>query len=171
MYNNKGSDKMATQGSSDAKLRLIICPECLEEMARDELIGTKCPLCGYTLARDELDDEYSAVDDDSELSWLLAQNLQRAILEWLMERGAAPLEAYRIASQISRLESVPDKSGKTTGFVFKGSMSSEEKSSEKLCAKCGLSFVLGGRKIVSGDLFEAETVVSYLCDECSGAGN
>lgn len=155
-----------TVQDSDAKLRRIVCPECFEEMAREELIGTKCPLCGYSLAKDELEDDFSAVDGDEELSWMLTQNLQRSILDWLMEYGASPLTAYHISYKVCCMEITPVKKSKYTKFSFSARMNYEEKSADKICKNCGKSFVHDGRKVVSGDLFEPEPDVSFYCSDC-----
>ena len=59
-----------------------------------------------------------------------------------MDLGADPLVAYRIASRICEQESIPAKRGRTTVFSF-------------------TTVATGGRKIVSGDLFEPEPSVEY----------
>ena len=147
------------------KVKQIICPGCFEEMAKEELIGNKCPLCGYRLAPEDMDEVITETGDE-ELAWMLTQNLQRTLLSWLMDLGAAPLAAYRIASRICEQENIPVKSGKTTAFSFTGRMTPEEKTAEKRCRVCGKTFTAGGRKIVSGDLFEPEPSVEYFCDDC-----
>lgn len=154
-----------TTSSVETTVRQAVCPGCLEEMAKEELIGDKCPLCGFHLAPDDIDEEITETEDE-ELVWMLTQNLQRVILTWLMELGAAPLAAYRIASRVFEQESTPRKSSRITAFSFSARMTPEEKSAEKHCRMCGKTFVAGGRKFVSGDLFEPEPSVEYFCDEC-----
>jgi hypothetical protein len=156
-----------TAQDSDAKLRKILCPGCYEEMAREELIGTRCPLCGYRFAQDELEEEFDAEESDEDLSWVLTQNLQRTLIDWLMEFGASPLTAYSISQKICCLESVPETKCRDTSFSFQAKMTPEEKTAEKVCAKCGGAFVSGGSKIVSGDLFDPEPVAAYYCGNCT----
>ncbi|MDE2518506.1 MAG: hypothetical protein O0X93_03070 [Methanocorpusculum sp.] len=159
----EGSTVSPSETSS--RIKQIICPGCFEEMAKEELIGNKCPLCGYRLAPEDMDEEILETGDE-ELVWMLTQNLQRTLLTWLMDLGAAPLAAYRIASRICDQENIPAKSGKTTAFSFTARMTAEEKTAEKRCRVCGKTFTAGGRKIVSGDLFEPEPSVEYFCDDC-----
>ncbi|MDV0444133.1 hypothetical protein [Methanorbis rubei] len=161
---SKGKEDSALS-LSEMKLRRIFCPGCLEEMAKEELVGNKCPLCGYRLAPEDLDEEINE-DSDEELVWMLTQNLQRSLLEWLMDMGAAPLAAYRIASRVCEREDIPTKSGKTTAFTFTARMSPEEKVQEKRCRICGKTFTSEGKKVISGDLFDPEPTVEYFCSGC-----
>lgn len=77
----RGSAVQSSENSS--KVRQIVCPGCFEEMAKEELNGNKCPLCGYRLAPKDMDKEITKTDDE-ELTWMLTQNLQRTLLTWLM---------------------------------------------------------------------------------------
>jgi hypothetical protein len=147
------------------KIKQIICPNCLEKMAKEELIGNKCPLCGYRLSSEDIEEE-NIETDDGEFTWMLTQNLQRTLLTWLMDLGAAPLVAYRIASKICEQENIPSKIDKTTAFSFTARMTPGERAAEKQCKVCGETFVTSGRKVVSGDLFEPEPSIEYFCDDC-----
>ncbi|MDR3101893.1 MAG: hypothetical protein LBU24_01450 [Methanocalculaceae archaeon] len=151
--------------SENSRVKQIICPGCFEEMEKEELIGNKCPLCGYRLAPEDMDEDITESEDE-ELAWMLRQNLQRTLLVWLMDLGAAPLAAYSIASKICEQEIIPTKRSKTTAFSFAAWMTPEEKAAEKPCRVCGKIFVSGGRKMVSGDLFEPEPTTEYFCDDC-----
>lgn len=160
---------MVMQGDSDEKSRQITCPGCLEEMARAELVGKKCPLCGYSLTDQELGEESVYQENDEELTWMLIQNLQRTIMDWLTDLGAPPMTAYKISYRVCCLDVAPEHSDTTTAFAFSAKMTPEERQGEKLCKRCGRTFVTGGRKIVSGDLFEPETETTYYCEECKTA--
>ena len=162
---NKKEENPTSPSETSSRFKQIICPGCSEEMAKEELIGNKCPLCGYRLSPEEMDDEILGSGDE-ELTWMLTQNPQRTLLSWLMDLGAAPLAAYRIASRVCEQENIPVKSGRTTAFSFTARMTPEEKAAEKQCKVCGRTFTTGGRKIVSGDLFEPEPSVEYFCDDC-----
>ncbi|HJJ99075.1 MAG TPA: hypothetical protein O0X23_02535 [Methanocorpusculum sp.] len=162
---NRGRGSTVSPSKTGDKIKQIICPSCFEEMAKEELVGNKCPLCGYRLAPEDID-EAIAETDDEELAWMFTQNLQRTLLSWLMDLGAAPLAAYQIASRVCEQENIPVKSGKTTAFSLTARMTAEEKAAEKQCRVCGKTFTAGGQKIVSGDLFEPEPSVEYICNEC-----
>ncbi len=162
---SKGKEDSTISLSEDPKLQRILCPGCFEEMVKEELVGNKCPLCGYRLAPEDMDEEEDD-DADEELVWMLTQNLQRSLLEWLISMGAAPLAAYRIASRVCERENIPTKSGRTTAFTFTARMTPEEKVQEKRCRICGKTFTTEGKKVISGDLFDPEPVIEYFCSDC-----
>ncbi|MCQ2355606.1 MAG: hypothetical protein MJ014_01085 [Methanocorpusculum sp.] len=133
---NGNGGSTVPQSEIGSKVKQIICPGYFEEMAKEELIGNRRPLCGYRLIPEDMDEVITETGDE-ELAWMLTQNLQRTLPSWLMDLDAAPLAAYRMPQESTSRKNTPVKSGKTTAFSFTARMTPKEKATEKRCRVCG----------------------------------
>jgi predicted nucleic acid-binding Zn ribbon protein len=77
------------------------CPSCHEEVFLDELVGGRCPLCGYSLDEDDgTCSEYEETLERSDLGWMI---LQFFIFRRFCSEGANPLQVMQVLSRYEEL--------------------------------------------------------------------
>ena len=140
------------------------CPGCREEVYLDELVRGRCPLCGCSL--EEFEEESQEVEDlidRCDLSWLVFNYF---IFKRFIELGASPVSIMQMVSAYE------DRCIKSLGlhcdysFELEVPQTWRDTIRIKKCARCGRIFLIGGRKMVSGDLSVPGFSISYLCPGC-----
>ncbi len=140
------------------------CPSCYEEVFLDELVGGRCPLCGYAL--DEDDGICSEFDDPlerSNLGWII---LHYFIFRRFERLGVNPLQIMQLLSRYEEICSSDPAGAGQLHFDLEIPMTRIDRLIPKKCSKCGRIFFRGGKKIVSGDLSCLDYLRLFVCPSC-----
>jgi hypothetical protein len=140
------------------------CPSCHEEVFLDELVGGRCPLCGYSLDEDEgVCGEYEDSLERADLSWMIFNYF---LFKRFDSMGASPLQTMQL---LSRYEEVCNCNPVAMGrlqFELEITMTPLDHLKPKKCSKCGRIFWKGGKKVISGDLTLPDCTPAYICPNC-----
>ena len=140
------------------------CPGCHEEVFLDELVGGRCPLCGYSLDEDDgTCSEYEETLERSDLGWMI---FQFYVFKRFCNEGASPLQVMQILSRYEELTQCNPADAEKMQFSLEVPMSRWERLLPKRCAKCGRIFLSGGKVMMSGDLLSPEHKRTYTCPSC-----
>jgi DNA-directed RNA polymerase subunit RPC12/RpoP len=141
------------------------CPSCHEEVFLDELVGGRCPLCGYSLDEDDgMCSEYEETLERSDLGWMIFQFF---VFKWFCTEGASPLQVRRILTRYEDLAQCNPDDAEMMEFALEVSMSRWERLLPKRCSRCGRIFLSGGKAVISGDFSSPECLREYICPSCS----
>jgi hypothetical protein len=140
------------------------CPSCHEEVFLDELVGGRCPLCGYSLDEDEgACSEYEETLERSDLGWMIFHYF---VFKRFYQQGANPLQIMQLLSRYEELcQSNPFEAG-VMQFSLEVPMTRLDGLLPKKCSKCGRIFFRGGKKVISGDMSSLEIPKVFLCPSC-----
>lgn len=140
------------------------CPSCHEVVYLDELVGGRCPLCGYSLDEDaDACSEFDEMLERSDLGWMIFHYFMFKRFERM---GVNPLQIMQLLSEYEDgCNCNPAEMGKVR-FELEVPMTVLDRLMPKKCSKCGKLFVRGGKKIISGDLTRPEYPRQFLCRNC-----
>ncbi|RXE57202.1 hypothetical protein ABH15_03555 [Methanoculleus taiwanensis] len=140
------------------------CPSCHEEVFLDELVGGRCPLCGYSLDEDEgVCGEFDETLERADLGWMIFNYFLFRRFDSL---GVNPLQIMQL---LSRYEDVCNCNPAAMGrlqFELEVPMNLFDRLRPKKCSRCGRLFVMGGKKVIAGDLSEPVFPTTYICRNC-----
>ena len=140
------------------------CPSCHEEVFLDELVGGRCPLCGYSLDEDDgACSEYEETLERSDLGWMI---FQFYVFKRFCNEGANPLQVMQILSRYEELTQCNPADAEKMQFSLEVPMSRWERLLPKRCSKCGRIFLSGGKAAISGDISSPEHQRTYTCPSC-----
>lgn len=143
------------------------CPSCKEEVYLDELVGGRCPLCGCSLEKSEAEDaEFDEFIGRSDLSWMVFQYFFFKKLDHL---GAHPVQIMQLISRYEEQLSAGEKRGGQVPVNIEIPFRLFERILPKKCAVCGVRFIRGGKKYLSGSLRSQAFGVRHVCDGCAGS--
>jgi hypothetical protein len=140
------------------------CPSCHEEVFLDELVGGRCPLCGYSLdEEDGISSEFEEALERSDLGWMIFQYF---VFKRFYQQGANPIQIMQL---LSRYEEIchynPFEMGKMQ-FSLEVPMTLLDRLLPKKCSKCGRIFFKGGKKVIFGDLTHLNYPCEFICSCC-----
>jgi hypothetical protein len=142
------------------------CPSCREEVYLDELVGGRCPLCGYSLEEGDGEGaEFEEFVERSDLTWLIYQFF---LFRKLDAFGVNPARIMQIVTRYEDAVSGGEADESLSGFAIPIPMKTRDRIRPKRCAACRKIFLRGGTKTVSGDLRAPAFAVSYFCPACAG---
>ncbi|KUG20715.1 MAG: hypothetical protein KO206_08265 [Methanomicrobiaceae archaeon] len=140
------------------------CPSCHEVVYLDELVGGRCPLCGYSL------------DDDGEVCSEFDETLERSDLGWMIftyfmfkrfdDLGVNPLNVMQMLSRYEEGCTCDLREIGMLQYELETRMSYWERLIPKRCSKCGRIFFRGGKSVIAGCLGRQDYVKRYICTAC-----
>ena len=140
------------------------CPGCHEEVFLDELVSGKCPLCGCSL--EEFEDsfgDFEGVIERSDLSWLIFNYF---VFKQFADLGVAPQQIMDFITVYGENAEKPVEEWTKTEYSLEVPMKFLDKIRPRRCAKCGRYFLVGGKKMVTGDMRKPAITIRYTCDRC-----
>jgi hypothetical protein len=140
------------------------CPGCQEEVFLDELVGGKCPLCGCSLEDfDEALSEFEGIIDRSDLSWLVFNYF---VFKQFVDLGVPAHQIMEFVSAYGENADKPIEEWIKTSFLLELPMGIWDRIRLKRCRMCRKWFVVGGKKLIEGDMCRTQADVKYLCGSC-----
>ncbi|NLM30431.1 MAG: hypothetical protein GX216_08420 [Methanomicrobiales archaeon] len=140
------------------------CPGCHEEVFLDELVGGRCPLCGYSLDEDDgTCSEYEEILERSDLGWMIVQFF---VFKRFCSEGANPIHVMQVLSRYEELLQIDPADAEKMKFALEVPLRRRERLLPKRCSKCGRLFVAGGKAVISGDISSPEYTRRYTCPDC-----
>lgn len=134
------------------------CPSCREEIYLEELVGGRCPLCGWSLEDDECQDEFRT--DGGPVAW------NYCILRQFSALGVSPADLLDLALRLEEAAE-GDLDGDRT-YTLCVRMTARDRIRPKKCDRCGRIFVAGGEKRATGSFRSPDIATSYRCPGCTG---
>lgn len=140
------------------------CPGCHEEVFLDELVSGKCPLCGCSLEEfEEAFGEFEGIIERSDLSWLIFNYF---VFKQFVDLGVPAPQIMAFVNAYEDNADKPVEDWTKTDFALELPTSRWDRVRPKHCAKCGKWFVLGGKKLVEGDMRRPTLMIRYVCSTC-----
>ena len=140
------------------------CPGCQEEVFLDELVGGKCPLCGWSLEDfDEAFGEYEGILDRSDLSWLIFNYF---VFKKFVDLGVPPHQIMEFVATYEQNAEKPPEEWVKTEFSLELPVTFLDRIKPKRCARCKKIFFYGAKKRIAGDMRHTNVNIQYVCDRC-----